>query len=363
MATHELLKCRIVSSVTSGYSWLFERGVGQGHWNEVRSTALAGLCLSLREPIDASWSVAVREWLLSRQVDMGAGQGSWGEELWDTSMAMLALLHLGVAPKDPAIQGAVEWQWRLFGLSGNDSWHDEPWETSWCLLSGLHVQLYGGAVPWNSAAAARWLRSLQDSRGRLIAPHYTAYFVWIYEELAKQSSATLELEDAAARSTRYLQTAWNESALWSGEPWSNGQILWCLASTGRLQIDDADRVGQIVAWFLAEQDPEGGWYQDVEDTASVILGLHAVLLRLEEQSLSESYRAEEVVYDLLRRSLGTPLLIRGRKLIESHEDGTTSINLSPRSKKLLAAFLTGISVASLLVTFWEQLVSMLIPLF
>ena len=358
MAKYELLKCRIVSSVTNGYSWLFGKGAGQGHWSEVRSTALAGLCLSLREPVDAPWLVAVRDWLLSRQVDMGAGQGSWGEELWDTSMAMLALLHLGVSPKDPAILGAVGWQRKLFGLSGNDSWHDEPWETSWCLLSGLHVQLYGGAVPWNSAAAARWLRSLQDSRGRLIAPHYTAYFIWIYEELAKQSSATLELEEAAARATRYLQAAWNESALWAGEPWSNGQILWCLASTGRLQIKDPDRVRQIVTWFLAEQDSDGGWYQDVEDTASAILGLHAVMLRLEEQDVSRSYKVEEVVYDLLRRSLQTPVLSRGRRLIETHEDGTTSVNLSPRTKKLLAALVTGISVASLLITFWEQLVSL-----
>lgn len=357
MATYDLLKCRIVSSVTNGYSWLFERGAGQGHWSEVRSTALAGLCLSLREPIDAPWPVAVRDWLLSRQVDMGAGQGSWGEELWDTSMALLALLQLGLSPKDPAIQRAVEWQGRLFGLSGNDSWHDEPWETSWCLLSGLQVQLYGGEVPWSSAAAASWLRSLQDSQGRLIAPHYTAYFVWIYDQLAKQSSAPPELEESARHATQYLQRAWDDPALWSGEPWSNGQILWVLASTDRLQIEDPDRIGRIVSWFLAEQDPEGGWYQDVEDTASVILGLHAVLLRLEEQDLSKSYKAEEVVYDLLRRSLGTPLLTRGRKLIESHEDGTTSINLSPRLKKLLAALVTGISVASLLVTFWEQLVS------
>jgi len=362
-ADEVVLKDRLVTAVSNAYCWLFETAAPAGHWNEVRSTALAGIALCRREAGGCPWLDAIRDWLVSKQVEMGADQGSWGEELWDTSMALLALLELRVPPNDPAIQRALAWQASLFGANGHHNWHDEPWETSWSLLAGLKVrQRGGGEPPWDTLKALDWLQSLQDSEGRIVAPHYTAYFVSICAELPDHARGGGRFDAPAQAAASSLNRSWKDEVLWSGEAWSNGQILWILAATGRLDLA-GDRAGRLIRWFTSHQGADGSWGRDVEDTASAVLGLHALLLQLELRTTPSRSAAENLIYTQLRRCFQTPIYRPRRDWIESHPDGTTAINLTPRRKRALSIGLAAVSAVSLLITFWEQIRSIVAGLF
>jgi hypothetical protein len=364
-ADEAALKDRLVTSISNAYCWLFSAADPAGHWNEVRSTALAGIALCRREAGGCPWLDAIRDWLLSKQVGMGADRGSWGEELWDTSMAMLALLELRVLPSDPAIQRALWWQKDLFGANDHHNWHDEPWETSWSLLAGLKVRQRGGGEPqWDTVKALDWLQGLQDAEGRIVAPHYTAYFVSICAELPEHLRGEGRFDAAERAAAGYLNRTWRDSVLWSGEAWSNGQILWILASAGRLDLGD-DRAARLTGWFTSHQAADGSWGRDVEDTASAILGLYALLLLLEVRTAPSRSAAEDLIYNRLRRCLDTPIYRPRLDWIDRHQDGSTSIHvtLTPRRKRGLKIGFAVVSGVSLLITFWEQIRSMVGGLF
>ncbi|HUP42098.1 MAG TPA: hypothetical protein VM599_02690, partial [Thermoanaerobaculia bacterium] len=135
----DALKQEIYSMLTRAYLWLFRTAKPGGHWSEVRSTALAGLCLGHVVPLDSPWVKGVESWLRRKQTSMGEDKASWGEELWDTSMAVIALLRLGTSPNDPVIQSALRWQLELYKKNDHRNWHYEPWETSWTILSRLEA--------------------------------------------------------------------------------------------------------------------------------------------------------------------------------------------------------------------------------
>src|SRR5207245_2481929 len=115
----------------------FRTGSGNGNWSEARSTALAGICLNFRESGDSVWLRSITQWIEKNQINEGEAAGSWGEEVWDTAMCLLALKSFGISSKDSVIQNGIRWILSLYSLNGRKNWHDEPWETSWALLAIL----------------------------------------------------------------------------------------------------------------------------------------------------------------------------------------------------------------------------------
>ncbi len=264
---------------------------------------------------------------------------SWGEELWDTSMALISLNRLGLSQKDPQYQKAISWMVSLYNMNNRQNWHDEPWETSWCILAILETD----TIPELSDIAykaTKWLLSLQDSEGKIVSPHYTAYFILSssklinYDWIISQEDKKI-ISDAIDNAIKFLLGIISKDALWTGEAWSNGQILWALANTGKFPCSNKDILLTVVNWFADHQESDGNW-SDVEDTASSILGLYYLLRELESMSLPPATDTDTIVFNNLRRYLDTPVLCLKRKFIENHEDGTTSINLSPMLKKLMA---------------------------
>jgi hypothetical protein len=345
------VKQRIYVCTSRAYEWLFGLAIHSGNWKEVRSTALVGLCLSLREPKGSPWLVAVKNWLIEQQVQMGTDKASWGEELWDTSMALISLNSLGFPHKDPRFKNTLNWMQSLYNVNGRCNWHDEPWETSWSVLAILETDPTQELtdIAYN---AAKWLLSLQDSEGKIVSPHYTAYFISISHKLKIKQEDKDVFNTAITRATEYLVGAISERTLWTGEAWSNGQILWILASTKKFPCDNNSVLLKVINWFANNQESDGNW-KDVEDTASSILGLCYLLRELESTTISSVTELDTLIFTALRRNLHTPVLCIKRKFIETHEDGTTSINLSPRFKKLAAIIATIASGATVIITFWD----------
>jgi len=337
---------RIFDLLVKGFSYLAKTASRKGHWNEVRSTALAGMCLQLRETGGSPWLACVKDWLVGEQMNEGAATGSWGEEVWDTAMCLIALKDLESSSRDPVVDRGLKWMASLYSVNGRDDWHDEPWETSWALIAFLRCGR--SFAPVNISKAMRWLVSLQTGDGRIVSPHYTAYFVLI-EHLTSKANL-LDEDRAFFRAARdrcrdYLLRLVRESGetrLWAGEGWINGQILWALCSTSQFPIEDDKLVGSVIAWFEKTQSGEGNW-SDVEDTASAILGLHRLLCLLAHSALKQDKRIKDIdglIESRLQKAVRLPRLRLKRKLLERDPDtGYLAINIREATLKFWVAVL------------------------
>lgn len=349
-----------------GYEHLFQEGRKAGHWPEVRSTALAALALDLRESGDSMWRQSVKNWIQEVQVREGRTAGSWGDEVWDTAMCIIALIRLGVSRKDNCIQKGLRFISKLYPVNGRNNWHDEPWETSWALIA---ILLSGVSIPSGDVlAAVTWLMSLQDPDGRIVAPHYTAYFLLVNHFLDKievDHSERKRVWDASQRAAAYLLATLEKSEkdrLWTGEAWSNGQILWALAESGLFPVTNQSLLTKTYRWFESTQDQQGAW-ADVEDTASAIIGLFSLLERvLSHKATSHQHHGapRNEMFEEIRKRAPTPRLLVKRPLIERQRDiGGISINLD--RKKLAVISSAGLVVGVLAA--WRTELKFLIDFF
>lgn len=346
---------RIFEMLKHGFSCLFLRASRHGHWEEVRSTALAGMCVQLREVGHSPWLNAIADWLRGKQTREGEAAGSWCEEIWDTAMCLIALKDLEVSSKDPAIDQALRWVASLFSRNGRGNWHDEPWETSWALLALCRCGRRDDRV--DPAAAVKWLISLQSTDGLIVAPHYTAYFVLIdawSSKLSLDDECRAEMRSARERCVAVLLRLFEESPpklLWTGEPWSNGQILWALCEAGSFPYEQSELVEKALCWFEQVQGQDGSWL-DVEDTASALLGCFSLLqlLRLGHDCGNRPRRIEvrrELEIQLQRAVRVPPFALRQRLFERDIDTGFVSINLRERTMKIVLAALTLIFVSGI----------------
>ena len=350
----------IYEAVSHGFEWIFKTGQGQAHWKLVDHTALAALALVLREPKNSPWILSIKKWLVSQQTELEPGIASWDESVSDTSFAIIALLRMGVQPNDPVIQKGLAFLNKLFYANGRANWEDEPWETSWAILA---ISLTGNSDYLDEACqGASWLMDIQDANGAIIAPHYTAYSVKVAQTVCKRQSlkgyCMLDEHKYRINSKKaadYLLRIMDEEVLWTGEAWSNGQILWALASTGHFPFEDQATVRKVVDWFVRTQQPDGNWY-DAEDTACAIIGLVALLRGYLLQQTDGQPQKEDVstiICNHLRRMYEAPRLVLGRKFIQVQEDGTTTLNFSPTTLKAAAILFGIISGLTVVIALWD----------
>ncbi|MDD1746922.1 MAG: terpene cyclase/mutase family protein [Methanomassiliicoccales archaeon] len=347
----DYLEQELYRILTKSYGWLFTNGKCDGYWKDVSDTSLVALCLTKREPDTSPWLEHLRDWLLDQQIEEGDEEGSWEEEIWGTATALIALSKLGVPTNHPKMITGLNFVHKLFNTTGRSNWEDEPWETSWAILA--IAQTNCKKYLEDAYRGLEWLMSLQDESGRIIAPHYTAYFIKITYSLNKRQlipEKDLEkYQTTVEKATKYLIDNMKPDILWTGMPWSNGQILWALASTYNFPFEDRSAVGHVIEWFSKNQEPGGNWY-DAEDTSSAILGLFFLLRGCKIYNLKERSDIADidtVIYERLRRMLSTPKCSFGKKFIETTEDGTTRINLTPkmvRTATIAFALASGITV-------------------
>jgi hypothetical protein len=358
----------IYHAVSRGFEYLFKVGQGKGHWKRVDHTSLAAMALTIREPKSSPWVKAVRKWLISQQTEMEEGVASWDESVSDSAMALIALLRIGVLPNDPAVVKVLKFLSKVFNYKARPNWEDEPWETSWSITA---IAEAGDPEALDEACQAlRWLAAMQEPSGAIIAPHYTAYFINAVRAICHRQTSSgycvideAKLQEQAKKASEYLMRTMDDEELWTGEAWSNGQILWCLASGGRFPIEDQTSMSKTVSWFVRNQGTDGNWF-DSEDTACAILGLVALLKdyllhKAKGQGIEED--AETVIYNHLRRLYEAPKLNLGKKFVEVQEDGTTTLNFSPRAIKTAAIIFAIISGMTVIIALWDFIEGRFLP--
>jgi len=344
----------VIELLKDSYAFLFRAASKRGHWNEIRCTALAAMCLQLREDGSSRWLNAIKTWMKNQQSTDVSCCGSWGEEVWDSAMCILALKELEVSSRDPIVDQGLTWIASLFSVNGRNNWHDEPWETSWALIAFLRA----GRIPPNVdiAAAMKWLSSLQDDTGKIIAPHYTAYFLLINlfsRKINLSDETRKELQDTAEKCQAYLVTSLREcepNRLWTGEAWANGQILWSLCLPSLFPISEDGLLLKTVSWFEQNQDAEGNW-SDIEDTASATLGLAALsknLLRYEAEQLNMHRDVDREFENRLRKAVPVPVLSIKKAFFERDKDtGYLAFNVRESTARIVLAICTFVGVGLL----------------
>jgi len=358
----------IFELLRSSYGFLFSVASKKGHWSEIRCTALAAMCLELREEGSSRWINAVKTWMQEQQLTDGPVRGSWGEEIWDSALCIIALKELQVSSRHKSVENGLSWIAGLFSVNGRNNWHDEPWETSWALLAILRT----GRIPpkVDVGAAIQWLASLQDDSGKIVSPHYTAYFLLINHFSGKVilgHEVRALLDRSVAKCQAYLIETLGVSEaerLWAGEAWANGQILWCLCLSSRFPLADHALVEKTISWFEQNQSSEGNW-SDVEDTASATLGLAALLRNLLGLRAVIRRSNKDVDREFERRLAGAvpiPKLSIHKGLIERDpETGYIAINFREATGRLVVAFITTVALALGLFASVKELLPVVSP--
>jgi len=252
-------------------------------------------------------------------------------------------MSLGAPAREPTVARALEWIGSLYSANGRNNWHDEPWETSWALLA---ILTSGRPLPKVDVVdPILWLSKLQDADGKIIAPHYTAYFVLIHHRYLWKFDVDQTVKNRIAQTSSsavsHLISSLDTSApetLWTGEAWSNGQILWALTEARSFPVGNEALVQKTIRWFETSQG-EGGMWADVEDTASALLGLFGVLALLSDRRESGSSRHAD---ELLRKRAPAPRLRTRRHLDVSidSDSGDVLINISRRMIAVILGLLT-----------------------
>jgi Predicted nucleotide-binding protein containing TIR-like domain/A-macroglobulin TED domain len=283
---------------------LLEKKTPQGHWGDVRSTAVASWALA-EMPSDPSHPTSVlrdvihdaQVWLVG-QTKQEEGGRSWDSEAWDTSLAIISLATTATDAFAERLDQARAWLQRI-RCANTGTWYDEIWETTLCTIAVLRAEgsrrgprqsLSQSIVP-----TIRWLNDLPSKpSGEFINPHYSGFIAWLLAELYASRALTDSLQ-----STHDIQqfmrkvddaVAWLISTaslepkeLWCPYTFANAYASYGLSKIRQFRPHEGTYIEPLSHWFSRQQGTDGS-FEDTEDTALAVLALSKMLASTENYS-------------------------------------------------------------------------------
>jgi CHAT domain-containing protein len=256
----------ISRSVQQGVRWLKEYAEGLTDARDIAITITA-LVAAERNP----HSHLVQR-LISALIRRQGVNGSWCDELWDTTWATKALYDVGHDINDPAIEAAFRFlEATQDPLSG--TWYEEPFETM--LVLDLVSRIAPEKMEVFSIRPLQWVTSLQKPNGSVIGIRYTGMAASLFCLAEKFGLA--DNSQVAELAIQHIRQAIEEKPIWTAASWSNYYPLKALLDYGASLNDPL--VTKAVEWFLASQDADGKWLQvsRVHDTAMAVFVLSSLL--------------------------------------------------------------------------------------
>lgn len=350
---------RLPRLIGNGLNSLYDLG-REGHWKDVRSTSIT--MISLRECAEnpsSPWLQVPAEWLIERQ----RKDGSWEEEVWDTSLCLTALslsTHRSSEEKKAA-ENAQKWLLEKRNIQGN--WHEEPWETA---LSLLALMKTGITIEKKIIQdGIRWLISLQDPQtGFLVNHHYTAYLVLVLR--MSITSGLMSFEEVGKKLIQAQEQLCKELSMdgvWTSEAWSNGLALSALVPLDTSNGSNLVCIGKVIDWFEATYDREWAG-SDTEDTSLSIHGLHDILQYVLSFCVASKFaRVQSKITDsdssIQSQILINPYTRKGRppvsRAIFTFDGDALVIHGFKRRAKVASIFLVIITAVTTIITFGQQI--------
>lgn len=257
---------KIIRSVQLGVRWLKENAETLVDARDLAIT-ISALVAAERNP----HSHLVQR-LVSELVRRQSLNGSWNDELWDTTWAIKALYEVGYEVNDISIQSALRFlEATQDSITG--TWYEEPFETM--LVLDLVARLVPERMGKFSDQALQWLASLQKADGAIIGIRYTGMATSLFCEI--QKLAIVDTNRVADLGLKYLRQELVQKAIWTSAAWSNYYPLKALLDGGATSDDPV--VTKAVDWFLSSQDSDGKWMQvsRTHDTAMAVMVLSRLL--------------------------------------------------------------------------------------
>jgi CHAT domain-containing protein len=256
----------IIRSVQQGVRWLREYAEGLTDARDIAITITA-LVAAERNP----HSHLVQR-LVSALIRRQGVNGSWSDELWDTTWAARALNDVGYGINDSPLEGAFRFlEATQDPLSG--TWYEEPFETM--LVLDLVARIAPEKMVVFSSRPLEWVASLQKPDGSVIGTRYTGMTASLF--CLTQKIGFVTGSQVAELALQHIRHDLEEKPIWTAAAWSNYYPLKSLLDCGA-SLDDP-LVAKAVEWFLASQDADGKWMQvsRVHDTAMAVLVLSSLL--------------------------------------------------------------------------------------
>jgi hypothetical protein len=255
-----------VRSVQRGVRWLRE------HAEELTDPRDVAITVSALVAAEKNPHSNLVQRLTSVLMRRQSGNGSWSDELWDTTWATKALNDVGYQISDPPLQAAFRFlEATQDAMSG--TWYEEPFETM--LVLDLIATIAPDKLSAFSDRSLKWVASLQSPEGCVVGIRYTGMAASLFC-LARKIGYVVD-RGIAELALGYVRRDLTDKPIWTGAAWSNFYPLKSLLDAGANLDDPA--VARAVEWFLASQDGDGKWMQvsQVHDTAMAVMALSGLL--------------------------------------------------------------------------------------
>ena len=274
-------------------NYLISKNSSQGHWEDIRSTALTVFAFEevfTNDVISAESKQTLvdilkysKSWLIGQARKENRGI-SWNAEVWDTAFAILALTK--DEQYSDKVDLAIAW---LKNQKSNisNSWYEELWET---ILALIAIIRYEQSIQPRSFKDVDWIDNTiawichfpSDDNGMFLTPHYSGFLVWLTVELKEAKLTSLKSFDLLAEKTSkavdwIVDVTKNSDTLWSEYIYANSYILHAITRLERMMKKTFGmNIRLIEDWYTRNQSPNG-CFEDFEDTALAILSLSSLV--------------------------------------------------------------------------------------
>jgi CHAT domain-containing protein len=257
---------RVVRSVQQGIHWL------KGNAEDLKDARDIAITISALVAAERNPHSHLVQRLVSSLVRQQSLNGSWSDELWDTTWAIRALNDVGLGVEEPSVEAGF----RFIAATQDPvsgTWYEEPFET--ILVLDLAATIAPQKMADFSLSPLDWVASLQRPDGCIIGIRYTGMAASLFQ-MAQKAGLVIDSQ-VAELALSFICRDLEQKPIWSGAAWSNFYPLRALLERNSLECKPS--ITKAVDWFLGAQDADGKWMQvsRIHDTAMAILVLSRLL--------------------------------------------------------------------------------------
>lgn len=259
-------------------------GSNRDFWGTTRANSDAILAITTCLP-NGNFSKLKDQCLdrISKEANDSNEYVNWEEEIWDTSIAIMAL-STDYNNNDILISKGLNWIESKY-IKIIKSWNEEVWETLLALNAITFSRNKKNKEEENYSYFKGSIEQLNNflKEGILINWSNTALYILYVINSAKlesnENNKEIINQHIKASCDKILKKDINlaQNVLWTSETWSNGLVLWAI-SEAKYGVFSEKKLEDIISWFEVQMNLEG---TPIEDKAFACIGMYKYLEYLE----------------------------------------------------------------------------------